>query len=155
MEYLRKIAEVQTDRHTSRQHRNGLDMIYFLVAFFMVGLLIGYSEIYPTGDHKWIKWIRECLKRFYGWWDNYYYLWDKSKDLLCFYTLIFFVPKKIKIALSLICGFCGCRILWDFIAITDYQKATSPEVMFWMFMAWLIPIIVLMIKGIKEQWQQQ
>lgn len=140
------------DHRTNRQHLS-MKIVYFTITFYFLGLLVGYAEMMPE---NFPVWVQDFVKAHPDWWDNYYYLWDKLKDLFLFVCIFNLVPhKNIKPALLLICGFCGVRIIWEFIAITDYQLANSDKIMLSMFVGWWVAIIILIAMGIKEQWQQQ
>lgn len=133
----------QIGRHTNPLHLKSISPLNLLsatIAFILLGLGLGYADL--------IKSITV--------WEDYYYMWDKLKDLLFVLTLRRFVPnKKAKGALKFLSYFFTCRILWDILVITkSFQVAASPIIMIIMFTLWTLIIIKFMYEGILEEWQQ-
>ena len=116
-----------------------MKLLSVTVALILLGLGIGYIDA--------IKSITL--------WSNFYYLWDKTKDLLLVWSLQMFISSnKVKKGLRILASFFVIRIIWDLIAITtDYNTAASPIVMIIMFTLWALVIITLMVQGVKEEWQ--
>ena len=116
-----------------------MKLLSVTVAFIILGLGIGYIDA--------IKSITL--------WSNFYYLWDKTKDLLLVWSLQLFISNnRVKKGLRILASFFVIRIIWDLIAITtDYNTAASPIVMIIMFTLWALVIITLMVQGVKEEWQ--
>lgn len=116
-----------------------MKLLTITIAFILLGLGIGYIDAFKSITL----------------WSNFYYVWDKSKDLLLVLTLQLFTPnKKIKQSLRLLASFFVLRIIWDLIAITtNYSTAASPTIMAIMFFLWAIVILIIMRQGIMEEWQ--
>jgi hypothetical protein len=137
------IRGVLIDRLINRQHRkkiNPFNLLSVTVSFILVGLLIGYIDAFKSIEF----------------WSNYYYIWDKIKDLLLVLTLRSFVPNvKAKEGLKYLSYFFSCRILWDILVIIQsFQVAASPIVMIIMFALLTTLIIYFMFQGMKEEWQR-
>ena len=117
-----------------------MKLLIISIAFTLLGLGVGYIDAFKSITL----------------WSNFYYLWDKTKDLLFALTLAEFVKiTKIKQSLRLLASFFVIRIIWDLIAITtNYNTAASPIIMITMFTLWAIVVIILMVKGVQEEWQK-
>lgn len=117
-----------------------MKLLIATIAFILLGLGIGYIDAFKS----------------VALWSNFYYVWDKTKDLLLVLTLQKFTPNKsIKQSLRLLASFFVLRIIWDLIAITtNYNTAASPTIMLIMFSLWATVIIILMHQGATEEWQR-
>lgn len=71
------------------------------ISVYIIGLLIMYTWGTPN-----------------TWWYEYYYLWDKGKDLLIFIALFYAVNKKMKTAIKPVIFFSSARFLWQIISST-------------------------------------
>ncbi len=116
-----------------------MKLLIATISFILLGLGIGYIDA--------IKSV--------ALWSDFYYVWDKTKDLLFALTLERFTPnKKFKQSLRLLASFFVIRIIWDLIAITtNYNTAASPIIMIIMFSLWAMVIIIIMYQGAMEEWQ--
>lgn len=116
-----------------------MKLLIATIAFILLGLGIGYIDAFKSITL----------------WSNFYYVWDKTKDLLFALTLQNFTPnKRIKQSLRLLASFFVLRIIWDLIAITtNYSTAVSPLIMIIMFSMWALVIIIIMYQGAMEEWQ--
>lgn len=116
-----------------------MKLLAITIAFILLGLGIGYIDAFKS----------------IVLWSDFYYVWDKMKDLLLVLTLKKFIPnQKIKQSLSLLASFFVLRIIWDLIAITtSYSTAASPTMMLTMFSIWAVVIIIIMRQGLMEEWQ--
>jgi len=118
-----------------------MKLLCVTIAFILLGLGVGYVDAVKSIDV----------------WSNFYYLWDKIKDLLLVLCLYYFVNNpQLKKAILFLSVFFIFRIIWDLMAITtSYEMAASPEIMMGMFTVWAAIIIIMIIKGVREEWQQR
>lgn len=85
-----------------------------------------------------------------GWWARYYYVWDKGKDVLLVMCLITRVRGYHLPPLKALLCFLIVRLLWELLAIPDYQIASSTEVIDVLFAMALGLIVLLYFYGIYK-----
>lgn len=113
------------------------------VAFILMGLLIGYGK----ADYDY-----DPLNLY----NQYYYIWDKTKDVLVSLCVIF--PfKDAKVAWVSLVLFFLIRAIWQIFAIQDYANANRPSIIFLLFLTEILVICIIMFYHIikKIKWKRQ
>lgn len=106
-----------------------MKLIYITIAVILIGLWIGYV----SADY------------YDGRWMEYYYLWDKGKDVLLLLIPVQFVSKKLKIILCSMVVFFLVRFVWQMFAIRDYATASRPSIIFLLYILEMIMVLGIIL----------
>ena len=107
------------------------------IGFIISGLFLGYAKAVFNFDP-------------WGLCNSCYYVWAKAVDLLLImcmlYPMHYYRPHWVAIG-----SFFAIRIAWEAIAVNDYAAASSPEIMFVMFILLCTTVTVIQYR----EWRRQ
>lgn len=108
-------------------------MIAVGIAVYIVGLLVFYVwGIVNTG------------------WHEYYYLWDKGKDLLVFIAMYEIANKRLKKAIKPVIIFSIIRFLWQVISSVTSSDINNVKAVDYLFVTLVLVCSYLTIKDLYE-----
>lgn len=114
------------------------------ITLILMGLLIGYAK----ADYNYDPWSL---------WNQYYYLWDKGKDILIVLCVIF-PCNKFRWSWVAVGIFFVVREVWQLFAIKDYSSSSRPSVIFLLFCVDILVICLIMfspeLKKVYKTWIQ-
>lgn len=88
-------------------------------------------------------------------WHEVYYLWDKSWNILLFYTLYQLSYKWIKV-LPLVCLiFAVIRLIWHIITVTFKVNINHPVAVNMLFAILVLSGVILMVVELRKKWSKE
>lgn len=93
---------------------------------------------------------------FYRWgqlntnWYEYYYIWDKSKDVLFLIGIYYLVPRWFRLAVVPVIIFSLVRLLWQIISTFTGLNINNTKVIGWLFVILAASCFCLFLIGLKH-----
>lgn len=103
------------------------------VSFFMVGMFIFYT--WGQVNNEWHEW---------------YFLWDKSKDLLLLTSIYLVSSKPYKFGLICVVIFATIRFIWQIISYFTGANINNTVAIGWLFITLALIVSLVILKDLVK-----
>lgn len=113
------------------------------IAWYIVGLLIFllWMVVEKTGGNN--KW------------PDYYYIWDKAKDVLLIAAIYFLIEKKTRWIVLPALIYSIIRLIWEPISMMTGIGINNSMAVNILFLVLVTGVSTLLLKDLQERWKQK